>query len=184
MAGPVSGYQYPQKKDIAMKLKPQPILAAVVALSLVLPGVATAERRGHDNHHRDYDSGHSYKHYKRHRGDRHHYRGRRGKHAGRYYRYDDNDSEKLLIGLVVGGVLGYALNNAHHDDGVSYDRYPQTSNTYPATDSYRYSDNTCLQEREYQTTVFVGGKEVDAYGTACLQPDGSWRRGPAQLASY
>jgi surface antigen len=25
---------------------------------------------------------------------------------------------------------------------------------------------------------------VDAYGTACLQPDGSWRRGPAQLVSY
>jgi surface antigen len=31
--------------------------------------------------------------------------------------------------------------------------------------------------------VIVGGRSVDAYGTACLQPDGSWSRGPAKLAS-
>ncbi len=29
--------------------------------------------------------------------------------------------------------------------------------------------------REYQTTVTVGGKTETAYGTACRQPDGSWR---------
>ncbi len=29
--------------------------------------------------------------------------------------------------------------------------------------------------REYQTTVNVGGKTESAYGTACRQPDGSWR---------
>ena len=29
--------------------------------------------------------------------------------------------------------------------------------------------------REYQTTVQVGGKSETAYGTACRQPDGSWR---------
>lgn len=40
---------------------------------------------------------------------------------------------------------------------------------------------SCLQTREYQTTVIVGGQEVDAYGTACLQPDGAWSRGPAKL---
>ena len=28
--------------------------------------------------------------------------------------------------------------------------------------------------REYQTTVIVGGRSRDAYGRACLQPDGSW----------
>lgn len=168
-----------------MNLKPQSILAAVVALSLALPGAAMAERRGHDNHHRGHDSGHSYKHYKYQHGNRHHYRRHHGGYASRYYRYDDG-GEKLLIGLVLGGVLGYALNNAQQGSSYDYDRYPQTSNVYPATDSYRYSysDNSCLQEREYQTTVFVGGREVDAYGTACLQPDGSWRRGPAQLASY
>ncbi|MEE8276797.1 MAG: RT0821/Lpp0805 family surface protein [Alphaproteobacteria bacterium] len=29
--------------------------------------------------------------------------------------------------------------------------------------------------REYQTTVTVGGKTEEAYGTACRQPDGSWK---------
>lgn len=29
--------------------------------------------------------------------------------------------------------------------------------------------------REYQSTVVVGGRNVPAYGTACYQPDGSWK---------
>ncbi len=29
--------------------------------------------------------------------------------------------------------------------------------------------------REFQTTIVVGGREEDAYGTACQQPDGSWK---------
>ncbi len=36
----------------------------------------------------------------------------------------------------------------------------------------------CLMVREYQTKITVDGKNVDAYGDACLQTDGSWRRGP------
>jgi hypothetical protein len=40
----------------------------------------------------------------------------------------------------------------------------------------------CLQVREYQTEIVVGGKSVPAYGNACLQPDGSWKpiSGPVQ----
>lgn len=29
--------------------------------------------------------------------------------------------------------------------------------------------------REYQDRITVGDKEVDAYGTACMQPDGAWK---------
>jgi surface antigen len=29
--------------------------------------------------------------------------------------------------------------------------------------------------REFQQTVSIGGKTEDAYGTACRQPDGSWK---------
>ncbi len=29
--------------------------------------------------------------------------------------------------------------------------------------------------REYQTTITVGGQTEQAYGTACRQPDGSWK---------
>lgn len=42
--------------------------------------------------------------------------------------------------------------------------------------------SSCLQTREYQTTVIIGGTPRDAYGTACLQPDGSWLQGPAIAA--
>lgn len=31
-----------------------------------------------------------------------------------------------------------------------------------------------LQCREFQQTVTIGGRTEQAYGTACLQPDGSW----------
>jgi len=43
----------------------------------------------------------------------------------------------------------------------------------PASDPYT-ADNgqTC---REYQTTVTVNGQLQQTHGTACLQPDGSWR---------
>jgi len=33
----------------------------------------------------------------------------------------------------------------------------------------------CLTIREYQTRITVGGKEVEAYGDACMQADGSWK---------
>jgi hypothetical protein len=32
-----------------------------------------------------------------------------------------------------------------------------------------------LQCREFQQTVTVGGRKEEAYGTACLQPDGDWQ---------
>jgi hypothetical protein len=68
--------------------------------------------------------------------------------------------------------------------------YPAPAYAYPA---YRYpyaypppaayppptfysspaaAGQTC---REYQTTTDIGGRRQPAYGTACLQPDGTWR---------
>ena len=47
------------------------------------------------------------------------------------------------------------------------------SGTYtPVRDGYDSGGAYC---REYQTTVTVGGKVQEAYGTACQQPDGSWK---------
>lgn len=34
----------------------------------------------------------------------------------------------------------------------------------------------CLMIREYQTRLTVAGRQVEAYGDACLRADGSWRR--------
>jgi len=38
-----------------------------------------------------------------------------------------------------------------------------------------YTDGQGRTCREYQSTATVGGATQPAYGTACLQPDGSWR---------
>ncbi len=35
----------------------------------------------------------------------------------------------------------------------------------------------CLVVREYTTEIEVGGRPVEGYGYACLQADGSWKRG-------
>ncbi|MEO0411565.1 MAG: hypothetical protein AAF221_06985 [Pseudomonadota bacterium] len=57
--------------------------------------------------------------------------------------------------------------------------YPQTVGIAPFNAGQ--PSGQCLQVREYQTTIIVGGAPRDAYGNACLQPDGTWRQGPAVL---
>ena len=147
---------------------------------------ANGRRQGgqHDKH---------YAYNKHRKNKRHHYRDSykprhyRGRGGNNYYYEDDDNDEDLLIGLLVGGLIGYAINSAQ-DDRYEYDSYPQ-SNTQRDAQTAIYeanssSEGSCLQEREYQTTVMVGGRTVDAYGTACLQPDGSWRRSPARTESF
>jgi hypothetical protein len=136
--------------------------------------------RKHYSKHYKRDRKHHYKHDKRHYGHKYGH----GGYGTTYYR-DDDDDEKLLIGLVVGGILGYALNEGTQNNVDDYDTYYDNSVYRGNTSTVNSpSHGTCLQEREYQTTVVVGGREVDAYGTACLQPDGSWKRSPPQVATY
>lgn len=40
----------------------------------------------------------------------------------------------------------------------------------------------CVQKREYQTTIKIGGEEKDAYGTTCLRADGTWEMGNPKLS--
>lgn len=166
--------------------KARSIIAAMVALSLVGSGNALAGKK-HDRHDYGYSKGgHHGKHYsynkhrKYKRGPNSYYGGHRYPYnrgyGSYYYKNDDDSDEKLLIGLLVGGLVGYAINGAQSDNPSGY-------NSYPLPPAYQGSAATCLQEREYQMKVIVSGREVDAYGTACLQPDGSWSRGPAQLVS-
>jgi len=52
---------------------------------------------------------------------------------------------------------------------------PDSGNSGSITQTKTYqtaSDEYC---REYQQTVTVGGQTESAYGTACRQPDGSWK---------
>jgi surface antigen len=45
--------------------------------------------------------------------------------------------------------------------------------TITPTTTYQKDDGTYC--REFHQTVMIGGKEEQAYGTACRQPDGSWK---------
>jgi hypothetical protein len=103
------------------------LIAAAFAVSLGLAGPVSAGDRHHGGYGHGYSGGHGYSQhrghggykrghrYNRHRGHRgygrgqgHHY-GYRG-YSKRYYR-DSNDD--LLIGLLLGGFAGYALNDGY-----------------------------------------------------------------------
>lgn len=128
-------------------------------------------------------------HYVGHSGGHH---GGYNRHHGRSHRAYDHygfNNYSYLSGALT-GFAAYSLLQPYRyprryisrsvyvtEPQVTVIRAPATT---VQTSSSRRSQ-TCLQEREYQTRVIVGGNEVDAYGTACLQPDGSWSRGPATL---
>ena len=96
-----------------------------------------------------------------------------------------------LLGAFVGSSIGSSLDKA---DQLAMDRStvtalnskrigrpvawrnPQTGNqgTVATTSEIITDDGYC---REYQQTVIVGGREQKAFGTACQQPDGSWKIG-------
>lgn len=57
-----------------------------------------------------------------------------------------------------------------------YNYQPQPTST---------QNSNCLQSREYQTEIEIGGESVPAYGQACLQQDGSWKFGdPVAVPSF
>jgi len=53
-------------------------------------------------------------------------------------------------------------------------RNPDTGNQYVVTPTktYESASGPC---REYTIDAVIGGKKQKVYGTACRQPDGSWK---------
>ena len=95
-----------------------------------------------------------------------------------------------LLGAFVGSELGKSLDNA--DRAVMQQTTTRTLETVPSgeTSSWRNPDSgnygTVTPQPAYQTasgqycrefsqTVTVGGRTEEAYGTACRQPDGTWK---------
>lgn len=94
-----------------------------------------------------------------------------------------------LLGAYVGSEVGKSLDRADQQYAMQAEskahaapvgqtiswNNPDSGNsgTYtPTRDGRDQSGNYC---REYQTTVNIGGQSEQAYGTACRQPDGSWK---------
>lgn len=53
--------------------------------------------------------------------------------------------------------------------------YPSTAPLQAVPTGPAYQTSSGQYCREYQAQVIVGGGVQSSYGTACLQPDGSWR---------
>jgi len=91
-----------------------------------------------------------------------------------------------LIGALIGGSLGksmdqtdqYQVNQALETSPTGNAivwQNPETGGAYKVTPTktYQVAQNTYC--REFTTWGMVGGYEERLYGTACRQPDGSWK---------
>lgn len=95
-----------------------------------------------------------------------------------------------LAGALVGNEVGRSLDQAdqayaQQTEQVALETVPtgssinwsnpDTGHAGTVTPTYTYQAPTGAYCREYQHTVYVGGRAENAYGTACRQPDGSWQ---------
>ena len=104
------------------------------------------------------------------------------------------EAEGIIAGVLLGGLLGGALGNALDNVDREYaqrNAYFGLENTPAGTtsewenpDSGHSGSFTPVRTwkndegdycREFQQSITVGGKTERAYGTACRQPDGTWR---------
>jgi surface antigen len=90
-----------------------------------------------------------------------------------------------MAGVMIGGSIGRSmddtdrLNTARSLETVrtgvpSSWRNPDSGNQYTVVPTRTFDSSTgpC---REYTVDAVIGGKREKVYGTACRQPDGSWR---------
>jgi surface antigen len=90
-----------------------------------------------------------------------------------------------LAGAAIGGAIGQsmditdrmntsaALENVRTGVPTTW-RNPDTGNQYTVVPTKTY-DSGAGPCREYTIDAMVGGRKEKVYGTACRQPDGSWR---------
>ncbi len=96
----------------------------------------------------------------------------------------------VLLGGLVGGAIGnhldqrdkelaiQAANNAFENartGEASTWRNPDSGNSGSITPTRTYQAPSGGYCREYQQDIIVGGETHKSYGTACRQPDGSWK---------
>jgi len=95
-----------------------------------------------------------------------------------------------VLGGLVGGAVGNALDqkdkqmaqqaaqqafeNARTGEASAW-RNPDSGNSGSVTPTRTYQAPSGQYCREYQQEIIVGGEPQKSYGTACRQPDGSWR---------
>lgn len=92
-----------------------------------------------------------------------------------------------ILGALIGGNIGRAMDQVDQNCiGQTLERAetgrtvvwrnPDNGGDYQVTPTGTYQAADGRYCREYTTTVIIGGRTERAHGTACRQPDGSWRR--------
>lgn len=95
-----------------------------------------------------------------------------------------------LLGVLIGSEVGKSLDKADRlyaarttqnaletspSGQTSTWSNPDSGHSGTVTPQPAYQTSSGQYCREYQQQVTVGGKTETAYGTACRQPDGSWK---------
>jgi len=95
-----------------------------------------------------------------------------------------------IIGAIAGSSVGRSLDQTdrlmlertsqasleHTETGATSSwNNPDSGNSGTVTPTRTYKQASGDYCREYEQVIIVGGQEEKAYGTACRQPDGSWR---------
>lgn len=91
-----------------------------------------------------------------------------------------------IAGTFIGGAVGRSMDDtdrlkAHRSleynrtNETTYWSNPDSGNEYSMTPTRTWQNDTGQYCREYTSDVVVGGRRETAYGTACRQPDGSWK---------
>lgn len=91
-----------------------------------------------------------------------------------------------LVGAAIGGSIGRtmddvdrmkvatALEHSPSNRSTTW-RNPDSGNRYTVTPRRTYRRSAQTYCREYNIDAQIGGRREKVYGTACRQPDGSWR---------
>lgn len=112
-----------------------------------------------------------------------------GYYGGRHHYYRGAPTAAIIAGTIAGAAIGGAVGRSMDETdrlktaatletvrtGVSSTwRNPDTGTEYAVTPTktYETASGPC---REYTIDAMIGGKKEKIYGTACRQPDGSWR---------
>jgi surface antigen len=95
-----------------------------------------------------------------------------------------------ILGGLIGGAIGNRMDAADQEkanvaatqalesipsgQSVAW-RNPDSGNAGAVTPVRTYQTSTGQYCREYTQTINIGGERHQSYGTACRQPDGTWR---------
>lgn len=95
-----------------------------------------------------------------------------------------------VLGSLAGGEIGRSLDRADQQymgnttqraleyensgESIAWNN-PDSGHYGTVTPQPAYQNSTGQYCREFQQTITIGGQREQAYGTACRQPDGTWK---------